>query len=236
MSARRNHTPHNKVRQARGRNAALHAQSHRSVPPKSRRVTARRDAKEPFSPPETWHEPTGKSADYRVLIDEPGPGYRHVLTPKQIRCRLSQTPPGFLRDLEVVHLSRMTRKKQSFPCYGMQWGATLYLYPIEESLTEHFTAPPKPDFYHEVKMYGGRWRDLGGGDWQLSWSEQAIEDFYLNNILMHELGHLLDDRNTSYVDRERYAEWFAIEYGYRWTGGAATRRPKRKIHRRHHAS
>ncbi len=42
----------------------------------------------------------------------------------------------------------------------------------------------------------------------------AIKDFYLNNILIHELGHLLDERNTSYTDRERYAEWFAIKYGY----------------------
>ena len=39
----------------------------------------------------------------------------------------------------------MTRKKQSFPCYGMQWGATLYLYPLETSLEEWFDAPPRPE-------------------------------------------------------------------------------------------
>ena len=70
--------------------------------------------------------------------------------------------------------------------------------------------------------------------WKSRWkrSEQAIRDFYLNNILIHELGHLLDERNSSYTDRERYAEWFAIHYGYNATGGRAARRPV--VRRRHH--
>jgi hypothetical protein len=71
--------------------------------------------------------------------------------------------------------------------------------------------------------------------WTLSWSEQAAQDFYLNNILIHELGHLVDDRNTSYVDRERYAEWFAIEYGYLASGGSVARQPRSMVRRRHHA-
>ena len=67
----------------------------------------------------------------------------------------------------------------------------------------------------------------------LTWTEQAAQDFYLNNILIHELGHLVDDRNSSYIDRERYAEWFAIQYGYRPSGGNSTRQRGRII-RRHH--
>ena len=114
----------------------------------------------------------------------------------------------------------MTRKKQSFPCYGMQWGNALYLYPLEESLVEHFYQPPRPSLVNEAQMYGGRWDEPSPGVWTLTWSEQAAQDFYLNNILIHELGHLVDERNTSYIDRERYAEWFAIHYGYRKSGGA----------------
>jgi hypothetical protein len=109
----------------------------------------------------------------------------------------------------------MTRKKLSFPCYGMQWGSALYLYPIEETLTEQFDRPPKPEVFHESRLYGGRWEQRSGNRWRLVWTEEAIKDFYLYNILIHELGHLLDNRNTSYNDRERYAEWFAIEHGYK---------------------
>ena len=235
MKRRRDYTPQSKLGQARRRNAAMHAQGQRATPAKSRHVVATRDVKQPFSPPEQWHEPEDGSRGYRFVVDEPGAGYRHVVTTAEVSQRLAQLPRHFLDQLEVVHLSRMTRKKQSFPCYGMQWGGALYLYPIENSLREYFSTPPKPDFRNEVQMFGGLWTDHGGGEWTLSWTEATIRDFYLNNILIHELGHLLDNRNTSYTDRERYAEWFAIEYGYRQSGGGTLRRPRFRVRRRHHS-
>lgn len=188
----------------------------------------------PFSPPEDWHEPSEASSGYEVITQQPGNGYRHVLEEHEVCDRLEQLPERFLRDLEVVQMSRMTRKKQSLPCYGMQWGPALYLYPIDDSLTEQFNRAPSPEVYNEARMYGGRWRQGDRGAWTLTWTERAIKDFYLNNILIHELGHLLDERNSSYTDRERFAEWFATEFGYRSTGGDASRRPKRKVRRRHH--
>jgi hypothetical protein len=42
------------------------------------------------------------------------------------------------------------------------------------------------------------------GLWTLTWSEPA-QDLYLNNILVHKLGHLVDDRNSNYMDRVRFA-------------------------------
>jgi hypothetical protein len=81
-------------------------------------------------------------------------------------------------------------------------------------------------------MYGGRWSQDSASVWRLEWTEEAVRDFYLNNILIHELGHLVDARNTGYVDRERYAEWFALEYGYKRSRPVQS--PK-KIVRRHHA-
>ena len=83
----------------------------------------------PFVPPEDWHEPREDGRGYRIVVQPPGEGYRHVLTPDQVRQRLAKLPADFTRSLEVVQLSRMTRKKQGFPCYGMQWGAAIYLYP-----------------------------------------------------------------------------------------------------------
>lgn len=192
------------------------------------------NVREPFAPPEDWHEPRGDGRDYRVVVQPPGEGYCHVVTPSQVRERLRQVPQEFLKDLEVVQLSRMTRKKQSFPCYGMQWGSTLYLYPLEDTLEEWFAAPPRPEVMNEARMYGGRWDEPAPGSWRLTWTPQAIQDFYLNNILIHELGHLVDDRNSTYTDRERFAEWFAIQYGYRATGGREGRKPG-QIRRRHHA-
>ncbi len=189
---------------------------------------------EPFMPTETWYEPSDQpSSGFQIVVQRPGGGYRHAVSPAEVRERLSQLPDWMLKDLEVVQLSRITRKKQTFPCYGMQWGNALYLYPIEDSLIEEFDRPPKPIVYNEARMYGGSWRQLAADHWQLVWTRKTLQDFYLNNILIHELGHLLDDRNSSYVDRERYAEWFAIEYGYR---PSRRRQTKRRIRRRHHSA
>jgi hypothetical protein len=87
----------------------------------------------------------------------------------------------------------------------------------------------------EAEMYGGRWDEVEPGVWTLTWTKKTIRDFYLNNILIHELGHLVDNRNSRYGDRERYAEWFAVEYGYRRTGGRDSRQPQSRVRRRHHA-
>lgn len=198
----------------------------------SKRVRGvQRNEKLPFVPPEDWHEPAEDGRGYKVIVQAPGAGFRHILTPADVRTRLAQFPAAMLADLEVVQFSRMTRKKQSFPCYGMQWGASLYLYPIEENLIEYYHCPPTPNQVNEARMYGGVWTHESRGVWRLEWTEEAIRDFYLNNILIHELGHLVDARNTSYVDRERYAEWFALEYGYKRSRSA---RPAKKITRRHH--
>ncbi|HEV7225127.1 MAG TPA: hypothetical protein VGN42_20645 [Pirellulales bacterium] len=186
----------------------------------------------PFVPPEDWHEPREDGSGYRFLVQAPGEGYRHVVTPAEVRERLGALPPAFIRPLEVVQFSRMTRKKQSFPCYGMQWGAAIYLYPIEKTLVETYSQPPKPNQVNEARMYGGRWVQEAANTWSLIWTEETIKDFYLNNILIHELGHLLDDRNSRQVDRERFAEWFAVRYGYQSSAG---RRAAPKLVRRRHA-
>jgi len=169
----------------------------------------------PFLPPEKWYEPEeARVGDYAIVVRTPGQGYRHVVTEDDIRGRLAQVPKWMIAGLDVVQLSTMTRKKRRAPCYGMQWGSTIYLYPIEESLVEAFPDPPKPAQKIETAMYGARWQQAGRR-WQLVWSEEALRDFYLNNVLIHELGHILDSRNSRYLDRERYAEWFALEHGYK---------------------
>ncbi len=232
MHRRELRTPKPLSKSLQRRNAAALAKARRPMTRMSRRNRGvKRNEMLPFIPPEDWHEPASEHGDYRIVVQPPGPGFRHILTPQDVRARLSQFPDHVLERLEVVQLSRMTRKKQSFPCYGMQWGSSLYLYPIEVGLVEHYHAPPSPALRNEARMYGGRWTQESANVWTLCWTEKTIRDFYLNNILIHELGHLLDDRNSSYVDRERYAEWFALEYGYKRSMAG---REARKVVRRHH--
>lgn len=235
MNIRRDYSPKSAGRQGGKRSGYVDGRNWQRRPKQARRsIGGQRNVRLPFAPPEDWHEPTDAD-EYRVIIQPPGEGYAHVLTEQEVRDRLAEVPQQFLEQLEVVQLSQMTRKKQSFPCYGMQWGNALYLYPIEETLVEQFYQPPRPALWNEARQFGGRWSEPSPGVWALTWSPQTARDFYLNNILIHELGHLVDERNTSYHDRERFAEWFALHYGYKYTGGSFSRRPGRTVRRRHHA-
>ena len=107
--------------------AMANAKTHRrrGVAVNNRARSGERNERLPFIPPEDWYEPTETGKDYRVVVKRPGAGFRHILTPADIRSRLAKLPPAFVQNLEVVELSGMTRKKQSFPCYGMQWGSSL---------------------------------------------------------------------------------------------------------------
>lgn len=217
--------------------AIAKAKSARGVPTSKRMRGPGVADRGPFFPTENWHESTeGSSVAFRVVTQPAGKGYRHAVTAKEVRTRLAELPAWMLHPLDVVQISRMTRKKETFPCYGMQWGSSLYLYPIEEGLVEEFYRPPKPLVFNEARMFGGRWEQVSNSHWRLIWTPDTLRDFYLNNILIHELGHLLDERNTGYTDRERYAEWFAIEIGYKPSRRKplSTSRRKRRVRRRHH--
>jgi hypothetical protein len=151
----------------------------------------------------------------------PGKGFIHPVTADDVRERVRQLPEQYQTRLEVVQLSRMTRKRRLFPCYGLQWGSAVYLYPIEESLEELYLRAPRPAQRIETEMYGGRWVE-DGAYWKLIWTEGTVRDFYLNNVLIHEIGHVNDDRNTSFRKREQFADWFAVEFGYRHSRGRRT--------------
>lgn len=170
-----------------------------------------------FSAPETWYEPQGLST-IQYVQRSAGKGFIHPVTVNEVKQRIAQLPSRFTRTIEVVQFSPMTRKRSLFPLYGMQWGPNVYLYPIEESLQETYYRPPDPQQLIEAKMYGGVWRQINN-IWTLTWTPDSIRDFYLNNVLIHEIGHVNDSRNSSTASRERYANWFATEYGYRHSRG-----------------
>lgn len=170
-----------------------------------------------FSAPEVWYEPLGR-AQPLLIAQDPGDGYVHAVTTQQIRERLADLPVEIVNSVEVVQLSQMTRKRALFPRYGMQWGQNVYLYPIEGSLVERYLRPPTPQQRIEAQMFGGKWSQRSG-EWHLTWTESTLRDFYLNNVLIHEIGHVIDNRNTNAHKREQFANWFATEYGYRASRG-----------------
>src|SRR3954464_9111002 len=83
------------ARQARRRNQSVRSHASQGRPKQARRAgLGERTPRLPFAPPEDWYEPT-EAETYRVIVQPPGEGYRHVVTPEQVRQRLSQVPQHF---------------------------------------------------------------------------------------------------------------------------------------------
>ena len=215
-SSRRS-TTRSKLQSARRRRSSVRRQAIQSASAHQHRGNGLATGRA-FDAPELWHEPTSaenpaSTGLLKVVSQSAGSGYLHPVTADDVRERVRQLPAEFQTKLEVVQFSRMTRKRRLFPCYGLQWGSAVYLYPIEASLEELYVRAPRPAQRIESEMYGGRWVQ-DGRLWRLIWTKDTIRDFYLNNVLIHEIGHINDDRNTSFRKRERFADWFAIEHGY----------------------
>src|SRR4051794_14139021 len=83
---------------------ALAKSAKRGVPLNKRARVAHRNQRLPFTPPEDWYEPT-ESGKFRFVIQDPGSGFRHVLTPAEVVGRLAELPAHFVEALEVVQLS-----------------------------------------------------------------------------------------------------------------------------------
>lgn len=207
---------HHQQRSLRG---VIHSSKGGSIRPAVayRQRRAQDDFTTHFGAPEAWHEPQERD-EIQFVIQPSGNGYIHPVTVDEVRERLALLPEQLTSGVQVVQFSTMTKKRQLFPLYGMQWGPNVYLYPIEECLVETFLRPPRPEQLIEAKMFGGRWAQVGK-EWRLTWTMDAIRDFYLNNVLIHEVGHVNDIRNTNTAKREQYANWFATEYGYRASRG-----------------
>ena len=99
MNIRRNQSAKSAARQAKGRNTFVNGRTWQRRPKQARRSSmGQRNARLPFAPPENWYDPAEsdgsetqvtESASYKVIMQPPGDGYRHVITPEQVRGRVS---------------------------------------------------------------------------------------------------------------------------------------------------
>lgn len=149
-------------------------------------------------------------------VEDPGSGFRHPVTMCEVLERMMQLPREITGRIEerLDHLSMPHLRSPSLPAYGMQWGSSVYLLPIETDRIEQFPALPPVTYRQELAKYGAQWIwNENDKLWECRWTEEALRIFYLENVLIHEIGHLLDTRNNSTRDREAFANAFAAQYG-----------------------
>jgi len=56
------------------------------------------------------------------------------------------------------------------------------------------------------------------GNWQLIWTEEKIKRYYLEGLLLHEIGHKMDSIYRRYWSKnyKQRAENFADNFAYYW--------------------
>ncbi len=157
--------------------------------------------------------------DERIPIFQHGVHHLFVspVTPQDVYDTLCRVPVEYLKGLEGVHLLGGTAKQHKvalgeLACYGRYVHTRIYLsaFPKKLLVERHKRLPP-PHVVQEYERVGASYRQDRNG-WVFTFTMESLRDFYLRDVLLHEIGHHVDRRNTfdkNAKAAERYAAWFA---------------------------
>ena len=136
---------------------------------------------------------------------------------------LATVPKTYLRGLDSIYLLRGTKKQSKVSLsslfrYGCYTNNKIYLHAFPKYLLHVvFTKKtPRPDIIQEYKRAGAAIKTTAKG-LEVIFNEASLKQFFLADVLMHEIGHHVDRFHTDQSTKrcERFADWFACEYGYR---------------------
>ena len=208
------HAPHMPERDLHARNRQAFRSQFRHVTTGQRNETNVHDG---VGAPWFFKRPEDSEKFPIFHIEHPGRDLVHPVSPEEIRDRIFALPEGIqarIRD-EVHHicLPHVNVKQEISCCYGLHWGSSVYLYPVHKTGMEMYSNH-NPAALREAAKFGAKLRWLKEERmWKCQWTQESIRNFYLENVLLHELGHAIDDRNNSSKEREAYANAFAQKYG-----------------------
>jgi len=147
----------------------------------------------------------------RIIVEEAGKEYFHPVSPYEITEKLEEIPVEFLKGLKAIRLCSITRKKKIFYRFGMYLSENIYLYPFSNDLKLAISdSKPKPSMTIEFEKFCGKWV-FENGFWYLEFDKDSLKNFYLNNVLIHEIAHHYD-RASKEKDRESFADNFVIQF------------------------
>lgn len=180
---------------------------------------------------EAHEQRTGGKKGPLVVAEQLHPDFIMPVSPRDVRRQLRQLPAKCLHGLRAIFLLGGSSKQDkvsdsSLSTFGMYGEKCVYLHPYpERSLEMCFPRAPQPHRMWEYRRAGARCNTDAEGTW-VRFTPEALRRFYLQDVLVHELGHHVDRfraDSRSYEKGERYAEWFASAYGF----GVVPRGPQR---------
>ena len=136
-----------------------------------------------------------------------------------IQSTLQNIPPQFVQGVKAILVPPGSRKQikaaNSLYIYGEYWQNCIFLHPYPKKFL--IFGNDKDLRPHEMEAYKRAGADIErvGSKFEIRLTESSLGNFYLKDVLMHEIGHHVDQHKRAQKKRERFAEWFALEYGYR---------------------
>ena len=154
----------------------------------------------------------GKIATTRYIVDPLPKGYVYPCSIEDIRKKLEELPPTMLRNLSVIHLCNQVKMNPGVDAHIYD-GSCIRIYPVPEKLRWNYgRRKPNPAFAQERVEFGAYWKKIDH-EWFLCWDEDSLRDYILNHVLLHEIGHSLDEVHYGTGRGEKLAEAFAHKIG-----------------------
>jgi hypothetical protein len=169
-----------------------------------------------------------------VLVENrPHPDYLFPITGEEALARIRELPKADTEGITHVWLRRMAPKDDrpfGSYCYGPDY-AVIVLYPWPKTLSWWLGPRPPSRFSRWLtENFGG---ELGQarGYWFARFTFEGARRFFLDHLILHEVGHHVDWRHFSDANDKRVEE-FANQYAATWSrklrrfGNGTTPQPK----------
>lgn len=155
---------------------------------------------------------TGRIGKVRYIIDPLPKGCVYPCSIEDIRAKFKELSPEMFRNVSVIHLCNQVKMNSEVDAHIYD-GSHIRIYPVPEKLRSNYGGrKPNPASAQERLEFGAYWRKIEG-EWWLCWDKDSLRDYVLNHVLLHEVGHSLDDVYYGANRGEEFAEAFAHRVG-----------------------
>ncbi len=157
-----------------------------------------------------------------IIVEQPSPEFICPVKRHDIIGMINSIPDEFTAGLQSIIVLKGSRRQAAVSgrgyTYGRYFDKKVFLHPFPKRLmTRYYRKLPAPHIVNDYKRAGATVETDSDGS-KIVFTEQAVRDFYLRDVLVHEIGHHVDWANferKSHKKLEGFAEWFATEYGFR---------------------
>ncbi len=159
------------------------------------------------------------------IVDNSSRELYFPITVQEIKDFISKLPKEHTKNITHIWLRKMKKKDYEKEgriqgCFICGSGVNLIvIYPFPTDLKMYF-GKKKPS-NKILKWYSKYEPELvqSNGEWFLKWTEDKIKRYYLEGLLLHEIGHQIDSVYQRYWSanyKKQKAENFADNYAYYW--------------------